>query len=577
MKPSSFVLSSLLGVSLLGAFPACGGDDGDGGSGGTGTTTTSGPGGSGGGGAGGAGGGGDGGGGGTAEWNVDALLEGLTEGTLHKYEGAGDGGLAHLTYWAMPTDSAAYMALSEEEKAKVAKLKAAAVGLASELYAPTVEVAGAEVTGLLTAGDGGTRQQRVVLKLPAQWNGRLAVVGTAGTRNEFGNDVIFTSWLVEQGVAVVSGDKGMPNGEATLLSGTHPTQHWGEMMLDLGVWARERLAAATGQEVTSAFAVGLSNGGYQVRRALEIDHQRVEGGATRVFAGGLDWAGIYWPDARVLDTDGDGTVSTWEYAEGTHLVSSTDQAALTMRWAHDPQALATPEGYAETPRFSAAHPAMTAAGFDAASAEIWGAYNTLFDAFKTAAPQFEGVGYYNVTSYTFRAELLGDTAAESAGYSCYPTQPGQEPALYGWLASAVNGGWTEESIEYALLNATTGVFSAPMMTLHGDRDGFIGLGTHALAYRDAVEAVGDPALYRLYVIENGTHVDRHSDGDLDYDFDGTAGEEGAGDRMTPIQGYVQKAFGMLVGWAEQDGAVPDSGVVATDPANDVIDPVQIEF
>ena len=36
---------------------------------------------------------------------------------------------------------------------------------------------------------------------------------------------------MEQGFAYIAGDKGIPGGAADMLSGTHPTQHWGDHRL----------------------------------------------------------------------------------------------------------------------------------------------------------------------------------------------------------------------------------------------------------------------------------------------------------------------------------------------------------
>jgi hypothetical protein len=357
-----------------------------------------------------------------------------------------------------------------------------------------------------------------------------------------------------------------------MLSQTHPTQHWGMMMIDLGMWARERLAAAMHVDVDRVYAVGLSNGGYQVRRALELDHLRVEEGEARIFDGGLDWAGAYWPDKAVLDADKDDTVTPAEFAAANHLVSTNERAALTIGWAYAADTLNTPAAYAEVPPFTDAHPAMTAAGFDAASAPIWGAYNSTFDYLKDLGlTQFKGVGYYNFTGYVFRAELLGHDANESLAYSCYSDGSDNPPPFYAWLGNAVDGGWTAESVEWALRNANTGLFSAPLISVFGERDGLIGLGANGQAYADAVEAAGDPTLHRLYVVENGGHVDLHSDGLLDFDFNGTIGDENAGDTYVIMQPYAERALDYLVAWVEDDVAAPASKSVTSDPTDDVLD------
>lgn len=516
-------------------------------------------------------------GGSSAEWNLDALLEDLEEASRHDYKAGGDGGLTHSTYWTLGQNSPEFMSLPAGEQDKVKKVQSTAIPLASQLIKPGPEVPGTEIVGTLVRGANGERRQRVVLKLPTAWNGRLIVAGAPGTRNEFANEVILASWLVAQGYAFVSGDKGMPKDSASLFEGKHATQYWGDMIVDLGLWARDRLKAATGESVTFAYAAGLSNGGYQVRRGLEIDHQRVLGGEARLFAGGLNWSGPYWPDARALDTDKDGAVTPAEFAAANHIIASNDRAALAMGWAYDPATLTTPAAYAEKPPYSAGQAGMTAAGFSAESAVLWGAYNTLFDALKASLPQWKGVGYFNLTAFIYRADLLGHTDAESVAYSCYALQPDQAPPYYAWVKSAADLGFTQESVNWALKNANTGEFSAPLISVHGDKDALVGLLAHGHGYRDAVMTYGDPKLHRLFVIANGPHVDRHADGALDYDFDGQVGEEGAADQLTPMQGYAQRAFDYLTGWVEEGKAPPESKTVATDPVNDVIDPAQITF
>lgn len=47
-----------------------------------------------------------------------------------------------------------------------------------------------------------------MLRLPARWNGRLVVTGAPGVRRQYANDFIFGDWLLAQGYAFASTDKG---------------------------------------------------------------------------------------------------------------------------------------------------------------------------------------------------------------------------------------------------------------------------------------------------------------------------------------------------------------------------------
>ena len=513
------------------------------------------------------------------DWTL--LATGLEQPQQTEYLGQGDGGLLHVSYYGIKVGSPQYMALPAAEQSKLVKLQQSI--LHSVKFQPTAELPGWELTGVLVVRDSGQpeRRQEIVLKVPKDWNGRLAVAGTPGTRSEFASEAVLASWLLQRGYAYVAGNKGMTNGGAdgnlTLLGKTHATQHWGAMMLDLASWAQQSLRAATGMTPTQTYAVGLSNGGYQVRRALELDHQRVQKQAPRLFSGGIEWAGVYWPDARVLDKDRSGSVTPAEYLTAMPLVSSNEQAALAMGYQYDAATRTTTKAFAESPPFSAAHAGMKTSGFAAPSAILWGAYNSLFDSLKSKIPAYKGVGYYNLTAYYYRADLLGHDAKESAPYSCFLPDGAQRPPFYDYLAAAVDAGWTSESVNWALKNANTAEFSAPLISLHGDRDALIGVLSHGYAYDDAVKAHGNPALHRLYVIENGNHVDAHADGFLDYNVNGQAGEEGMADLLTPMQPYVERAFDLLTDWVEKGQAPRPSRTIATDPKNDIVDAKLIDL
>lgn len=492
------------------------------------------------------------------------LGNGLEQADVAYYPGDGPaGGLAHVGYWAIDPTT-----LSERESMKATRIQGNQ--LHSRLFQPTRIVPGQEAHGIL---DVEGRRQWVTLRLPDQWNGRLVVCGTPGLRNEYANEAVFMPWLLDQGYAVVAGDKGLENGWMSMLGGTHPTQYWGVMMHDMAHWARKRLFSVTWRQPRRIYAVGLSNGGYQVRRALEIDSGQPRW--RRIFCAGLDWSGTYFPDARVMDANGDGKVDVDEYYAAGTLVGQMDVAAMTMGWAYNDDTLTTPAQYHEDPRYAKARNDLTAVGFSDGSDIFWGFYNTNYDVYKDIGlSQWQGVGYYNLTSYVYRAELLGHDLVQSAGYSCFydPAQPGVPPPLYGWLATADRGGWTDDSIQWALANANTGAFKVPMITVVGNSDGLLPLYGHSAAYQHAVETYGHPRYYRQYLIEHGPHVDAHADGAADFDFDGIPGNEEAGDELTPMQAYVQRAFSYLIDWVENGRHPPESGAVSTDPKNDICDP-----
>lgn len=492
------------------------------------------------------------------------LGKSLEQADVVYYPGDGPaGGLAHVGYWTVDPTT-----LSERESMKATRIQGNP--LHSRLFQPTQIVAGHEAHGIL---DVEGRRQWVTLRLPERWNGRLVVCGTPGLRNEYANEGVYMPWLLDQGYAVVSGDKGLENSWVSMLSGTHPTRYWGVMMHDMARWARMRLFSVTFRWPGRIYAVGLSNGGYQVRRALEMDSMQPL--RRRIFCAGLDWSGTYFPDARVMDTNGDGKVDVDEYYAADTLVGQMDVAALTMGWAYNGDSLTTPKQYHEDPRYPEARDDMRAVGFSDDSDIFWGYYNTNYDVYKDLGlPRWQGVGYYNLTAYVYRAELLGHDQSQSEGYSCFydPAQPGVPPPLYDWLAGADRGGWTDDSIQWALANANTGAFKAPMITVVGSSDGLLPLYSHSVAYRQAVETHGHPCYYRQYIIEHGPHVDAHADGAVDFDFDGIPGNEGAAEELTPLQAYVQRAFTYLIDWVEKGRRPPESGSVPTDPGNDISDP-----
>src|SRR5229473_1996665 len=135
-----------------------------------------------------------------------------------------------------------------------------------------------------------TGQGRFLLRLPDDWNGRLVVAGASGTRSEFNGDFAWSDYVVQKGYAYASQNKGVLNLQFStaadpLACRLNPASslfvrfydneegqaftRWTQFMVKAGQLAREGAKAGYGQPPRYIYAVGTSNGGYQVRRAIE--------------------------------------------------------------------------------------------------------------------------------------------------------------------------------------------------------------------------------------------------------------------------------------------------------------------
>ncbi len=161
--------------------------------------------------------------------------------------------------------------------------------------------------------------QRFAFRVPTVWNGRLVVAGCPGQRSEFACDRIFGDVLLARGYAYVSGNKGNYDGVAVLEpdgklaaggvelprfpigdgrsiafwqhAPKHRIERWRDEMVELAQIARELLRARCGREPEVTYAIGLSNGGYQVRRAVE---------SSDLFDGALTWNPVLWTSEHNL-------------------------------------------------------------------------------------------------------------------------------------------------------------------------------------------------------------------------------------------------------------------------------------
>ncbi|WP_077038390.1 3-hydroxybutyrate oligomer hydrolase family protein, partial [Pelomonas sp. KK5] len=363
-------------------------------------------------------------------------------------------------------------------------------------------------------------QGRFLLRLPNDWNGSLVVAGASGTRSEFNGDFAWSDYVIQKGYAYASQNKGVLNLQfstaadplACRLNPDSPLwvhfydndpgqefTRWREFMVLAADTARRGLQARYGKGPRFTYAVGTSNGGYQVRRAIET--------APEYFDGGVDWEGTFVdPDTPNLLTDLPAAILNFpDYVASGR--SPTSTAAKNM--------------------MAAGYPPDIVAG----AASLWGNYSASF---------------WEVTQCQWQKRM-------DPGYDTYVAGPGN----YNYVARRSASDADDKLAAFA----TTGKIRKPLITVAGTMDALLPIDHHARAYaRRVAEAADDdngpkswhrrrdrdPA-YRLYEIQNGNHIETYRDTFA---------------QLELIEPHAQRAFDLLVRHVEQRAPLPPDQCVA---------------
>ena len=370
-----------------------------------------------------------------------------------------------------------------------------------------------------------TGQGRFLLRLPNEWNGRLVVAGASGTRSEFNGDFAWSDYVVQKGYAYASQNKGVFNLQVVAPTdplgcrlnpdtpvfvrfyANDPDQvftRWAEFMVKAGQLAREGVKAAYGQPPRYIYAVGTSNGGYQVRRAIET--------APQLFDGGVDWEGTFVDE------------------HAPNLLTDLPPAVLNF-------------------------PAYRASGFDpetvAAKNIVAAGYPPDIKSDVVAGTTLwnrNWIQFWEVTLCQWQKRL-------DPTYDTYDTREPFGDGGTGTYNYTNRLSFSNVGAEMAAF-ANSGKLRRPLVTVAGTMDALLPIDHHARAYaRKVAEAStriddGDGerddkrSAYRLYEVQNGNHIETYKQ-----DFFS---------QLEFIQPHAQRAFDLVVQQVERGATLPAS-------------------
>lgn len=396
-----------------------------------------------------------------------------------------------------------------------------------------------KVTPGQTCTAGCHHDAQFVLRIPDTWDGHLLTSGTPGIRDAFASDFILSDFALEKGWAYVSQDKGNM-GANFFRSGADETgagaSPWipGAAIQEWTIRVRQATAAARAlltrispeygvSGVTRSYVAGISNGGYQTRRAIETDFKH-----QQLYDGGVDWEGTLFLPALPPG------IQTQTPATGYNLFT------------YLPTSLANAPG--DLAGLPSSVQALAVVGFNPQSQPLW-AYHW-------------GI-YWGLTQKIYRLEF----DPEYTGYTCssplgvgpscvvppalavppddpdatydYPKRLKQNPALFSRLQAVAN----------------TGDLQRPLITLHGDQDSVLPIATDSDLYAQLIGQENRSARHRYYRVQGGNHVDPL--------YDDHAGVDAYGDTvLRPMLPCVRAAIDALAAWVERGSEPPVSHIIA---------------
>ncbi len=362
----------------------------------------------------------------------------------------------------------------------------------------TRPVPGVQYTGSYAAG------QRYVIRVPDDWNGSLVAAGTPATRNEFSNDLVWGECALARGYAFASSNKGIAvNATLEVAAGVTdrratypipfdsggllaqglalrfgmlspapiPIDRWNADYAALITFARDWLSERHAPPQRT-FAVGLSNGGGQVRSLLEQRPELVDGG--------VEWAGVYWSAERSLLDE----LPVFLREMPAYIAGGFTDAAVVQRLVR----FGFPPDVVQA---DAAHPSLYA------------------EYYSNVAPFYADITLF---AYALLIDPEADSWYDAPACIADPVDAARLPATCNGTGLAVPANRAAYAPSAAARTAIrafahTGRIEKPLVSIAGTHDVFVTPEHHALGYARAVARAQRSALHQLYLVTGGTHVD----------------------------------------------------------------------